>query len=291
VIQLEGKSAIVTGAAVGIGNSYAHALAKAGVNLGICDLREDVHAVADSLKQYGVKVTSSQGDVADPIHVRDFVDQAAADLGSIDILINNAGVCRTSSPKDDLDRTLADYESLVGTNLKGKYLFGRAVIPMMIDQGTGGEIINIATDHIATCGSPYFCCPKLDSCPYKDAPRPTGAGVMDIYDASQWAQNGLLYAWAKALAPHNIRVNALCMGATDSHMIRSFFGSSVTQEDIDKWMQPEDIARVMIELLEEGPSGRNAQSINFCMGRPVQLEAPHEHLYVREQQVALKATV
>jgi hypothetical protein len=61
-------------------------------------------------------------------------------------------------------------------------------------------------------------------------------------------------------------------------MIRSFFGSSVTQEDIDKWMQPEDIARVSIEILEEGPAGRNAQSINFCMGRPVQLETPHEQL-------------
>jgi NAD(P)-dependent dehydrogenase (short-subunit alcohol dehydrogenase family) len=116
----------------------------------------------------------------------------------------------------------------VRTNLKGEYLFGRAVIPILIEQGSGGDIINIATDHMVTCGTPHDLCPHLDTCPWSQPnpefagpPRPTGGGdVMDLYDASKWGLNGLLYAWADALRAHEIRVNAICMGATDSHMLR-----------------------------------------------------------------------
>ena len=62
---------------------------------------------------------------------------------SIDILINNAGVWGASVADDGMEKTLEDYEKIVGTNLKGEFLFGRAVIPVMIDQGTGGDIINV----------------------------------------------------------------------------------------------------------------------------------------------------
>ena len=110
---------------------------------------------------------------------------------------------------------------------------------------------------------------------------------MDLYDASKWGLNGFLFGWAKALAPHNIRVNALCMGATDSWMLRSFHGHNPPQKEVDSWMKAEDNARVMIELLKEGSQGRNAQNINFCTGRPVALEAPHEHLYVVPETVRL----
>jgi NAD(P)-dependent dehydrogenase (short-subunit alcohol dehydrogenase family) len=89
---------------------------------------------------------------------------------------------------------------------------------------------------------------------------------------------GFVDQTADYLGSIDILINNAGVCSASSPMIRSFFGSSVTQEDIDKWMQPEDIARVMIEILQEGPTGRNAQSINFCMGRPVQLEAPHEQL-------------
>jgi NAD(P)-dependent dehydrogenase (short-subunit alcohol dehydrogenase family) len=288
MVKLKGKSAIVTGAAVGLGSSYAKALAQEGVNIAVCDLREEIHEVAGGLRALGVNAVSYQGDVSDPDHVRTVVDGARAEFGSIDILVNNAGVWGVSVADDDLDKSLEDYEQIVGTNLKGEYLFGRAVIPIMIEQGKGGEIVNIATDHMVTCGTPYFCCPKLDTCPWGDSPRPTGGGdAMDLYDAGKWGLNGLLYGWAKALAPHNIRVNAFCMGATDSHMLRSFHDFDPSEEEVASWMRAEDNAHAMIDMLLEGPSGRNAQNVNFCIGRPVQLEPAHEHVYVVPEQVRI----
>ena len=288
MVKLKGKSAIVTGAAVGLGSSYAKALAQEGVNIAVCDLREEIHEVAGGLRALGVNAVSYQGDVSDPDHVRTVVDGARAEFGSIDILVNNAGVWGVSVADDDLDKSLEDYEQIVGTNLKGEYLFGRAVIPIMIEQGKGGEIVNIATDHMVTCGTPYFCCPKLDTCPWGDLRRPTGGGdAMDLYDAGKWGLNGLLYGWAKALAPHNIRVNAFCMGATDSHMLRSFHDFDPSEEEVASWMRAEDNAHAMIDMLLEGPSGRNAQNVNFCIGRPVQLEPAHEHIYVVPEQVRL----
>ena len=288
MVKLKGKSAIVTGAAVGLGSSYAKALAQEGVNIAVCDLREEIHEVAGSLRALGVNAVSYQGDVSDPDHVRAVVDGARAEFGSIDILVNNAGVWGVSVADDDLDKSLEDYEQIVGTNLKGEYLFGRAVIPIMIEQGKGGEIVNIATDHMVTCGTPYFCCPKLEACSWGDSPRPTGGGdAMDLYDAGKWGLNGLLYGWAKALAPHNIRVNAFCMGATDSHMLRGFHDFDPSEEEVASWMRAEHNAQAMIDMLLEGPSGRNAQNVNFCIGRPVQLEPAHEHVYVVPEQVRI----
>ena len=288
VVALSGKNAVVTGAAVGLGNSYAKALAREGVNVAVCDLRDEIHEVADQLLSMGVDAVAWQGDVADPGHVLEVVKGARSRFGGIDILVNNAGVWGASVADDSLEKSIADYDRIIGTNTKGVYLFGRAVIPVMIEQGTGGDLVTIATDHMVTCGTPYYCCPKLDACPWGDAPRPTGGGdAMDLYDAGKWALNGFLYAWAKALAPHGVRVNAFCMGATDSFMLRSFHHFDPPREEVDAWMKAQDNARVLIELLKEGPSGRNAQNVNFCVGRPVELEPPHEHVYVLEQQVTL----
>ena len=288
MVKLKGRNAIVTGAAVGLGSSYAKALAQQGVNVAVCDLREEIHEIAESLRVLGVNAVSYQGDVSDPDHVRTVVDGAREEFGSIDILVNNAGVWGVSVADDGMDKSIEDYEQIIGTNLKGEYLFGRAVIPIMIAQGNGGEIVNIATDHMVTCGTPYFCCPKLATCPWSDSPRPTGGGdAMDLYDAGKWGLNGLLYGWAKALAPHNIRVNAFCMGATDSHMLRSFHNFDPSEEEVASWMRAEDNAQAMIDMLEEGPSGRNAQNVNFCIGRPVQLEPAHDHVYVVPEQVRL----
>jgi len=288
MVELIEKSAVVTGAAVGLGNSYAHALAAEGVKVAVCDVRDEIDEVVKSLSEIGPNAIGWQGDVSEPEFVRQVVDETNKTFGHIDILVNNAGIWGASVADDELDKSLDDYEKIVGTNLKGEYLFGRAVIPIMIAQGTGGEIINVATDHMVTCGTPYFCCPQLDSCPWGDSPRPTGGGdAMDLYDASKWALNGFLYGWAKALAPHNIRVNALCMGATDSYMLRSFHNFEPSKEEVDSWMRAEDNAQVMIDILKEGPDGRNAQNVNFCMGRPVETESPHEHVYIYPEHVKL----
>ena len=94
---------------------------------------------------------------------------------------------------------------------------------------------------------------------------------MDGYDASKWALRGLSESWAIGLAPHKIRVNELCMGATDAPMLREFMGDRATPEAIAGWMRPEDQARVLVELILEGPDGRTGTQIPFWLGHPVVL--------------------
>jgi len=293
-VSLKGKNAIVTGAAVGIGPAYAEALAAEGCNVAVCDIRGEILDLPAKLEAKGVKAVGWVADVSVPEDVRKVVDGTVAAFGGIDILISNAGQCVPSMADDDLDKTLGDYDSMVGTNLKGEFMIGRAVIDQLLKQGRGGEIVNVATDHMFTCGSPFELCPKLDTCPWKDAPRPSGGGeVMDIYDASKWGLNGFLYAWAKALRPHGIRVNGMCMGATDSWMIRDFFGFPQTREEeneeqkaeVDTWMAKEDTAQVVMDLLKEGPEGRTAQNINLCVGRPPRLEPPLPNIYITEESL------
>jgi 3-oxoacyl-[acyl-carrier protein] reductase len=91
----------------------------------------------------------SKADVADvsiPQDVRRVVDGTKHEFGRIDILINNAGVGATSQPTDDLDKSLADYERLIGTNLRGEFMFGRAVLPYMIARKGGASSISTLLD-------------------------------------------------------------------------------------------------------------------------------------------------
>lgn len=275
--MLDGKVAIVTGAAVGIGNALARALAAQGARLSLCDVREEVHALAAEL---GGSTLAATADVSRPEDVLRVVDATQRNLGGIDVLVNNAGVWAASLPTDDLDKTERDYDFLVGTNLKGSFLFGRAVIPRMIAQGRGGDIVNVCTDHVQTCGSPWeLSHDDAPDCPFKAiAPRPTGGGPgMDLYDASKWGQLGLTFAWAQALAKHRIRVNALCMGATDSYMLRGFHNHNPPPEEVARWMKPADIARLMLDLMRDGRSG---DYIGAAVGHPIVLPARRNNPYV-----------
>lgn len=282
---LIGKTAIVTGAAIGIGRAYAKAMAREGCNVAVIDLMPEIMDLPKELERRGVKAFAVTGDVSDPATARKFVDDTIARFGGIDILINNAGKCWLSSSHDDLDKTLADYDGMVGSNLKGEYLMGRAVMPSMIARG-GGNIVNIGTDHGVTCGSPRELCPHLDTCPWAASPRPTGGSlVFDIYDSSKYGTYALTYAWAKALRDKNIRVNGMAMGATDTSMLRNFLGDAVTPELAATWMRPEDSAQVVVDIIKEGPNGRTGEMINLCHGRPTVLEPERPPIYVTPESI------
>jgi 3-oxoacyl-[acyl-carrier protein] reductase len=276
---LDGKVALVTGAAVGLGNAFARALAAEGAALAVCDVRPELSELADELT---VPVFAEHADVSRPGDVIRFVNATLERFGGIDVLVNNAGTWAASLPDDPIDKSLLDYEQLVGTNLRGLFLFGRAVMPGMIERGSG-EIINISTDHVQTCGTPFELGHEdAPGCPWANEPPRTTGGeeAMDIYDASKWGINGLTLAWSQALVEHGIRVNALCMGATDSHMIRSFFNFQPTPEDVAGWMKAEDIAQLMIDLLREGPGGRTGENIGIAVGHPVVLPPSRPSPYV-----------
>lgn len=253
---LNGQIAIVTGAAGGLGRHYALALADAGCRLAICDVRPSIEDLARELRERGVQATAYVADVSVAADVRRVVDGARAEFGRIDILINNCGIWRPTSPKDELDRSLRDYEDLIDVNFKGEFMFGRAVIASMLETG-GGNIINVATDHVHTRPG-----------------RPTSGGLnMDLYDTSKWGVFGLTLSWAKALQDHNIRVNSFSMDATESDMLRNAYGRPPTPEEMAGWMRPEAVCGLAVELIKEGPDGRTGENIGVWVGFEIELKS------------------
>lgn len=244
--RLTGMSAIITGAARGIGAGFARVFAAEGCAVTLVDREAPVADVAAE-----VRGSVFIGDVADA----EFVHEVVAGVGRVDILINNAGEVWPTGPLDDWDKGLADYDRLVGSNLRGAFLFGRAVAPAMAAHGSG-HIINMSSDHI------------------KPAPETGwhhGHGAMDLYNASKWALNGLTFDWAKSLRSHGVRVNNLCMGATDTEMLRAWIGGDPDPEYLATWMTPEGIAQVAIDLIAEGPDGRTGDNIGLWAGHPTEL--------------------
>jgi len=243
--RLSGQVAIVTGAAQGLGRAFAEGLRASGAEIVACDVDSRV------LEQAGLALLA---DVSRPEDVRGVVDAAMQRHGRIDVLVNNAGLVRPTRAGDAWEAGLEDYQAVIGTNLYGAFLFGRAVAPIMIEQGSG-HIVNISTDHV------YPVPPH----------RVWGHGGMDLYNASKWALNGLTLDWATTLRKRGVRVNALCMGATDTPMLRKFAGPAA-EEVAATAMRPEEICELLLELLAEGPEGRSGQNIGLWVDRERSLD-------------------
>jgi NAD(P)-dependent dehydrogenase (short-subunit alcohol dehydrogenase family) len=208
--------AVVTGAAQGLGAAFTRALADAGYTVATCDI---------------VPGCDAQLDVRDAQAVKQWIDEVVTRYGRVDVAVANAGVARLTSPLGDWADAVAEYDEVVGTNLAGVYWLGRAVAPVMVQQGSG-HIVVISTDHVTPPPG-----------------RGTGGGAhMDLYDASKWALRGLVEAWSKLLGRHGVRVNALCMGATDTAMLRGFLGDRATPEVVAGWMRPAEVADALLEL-------------------------------------------
>ena len=236
---LAGQVAVVSGAARGIGAAFVEALRGAGATVVGFDLREGADVVADA---------------SDPSQVKGFVDDVVAAHGTIDIAVANAGRIRLTSPLDEWSKAIEDFDDQIGTNLRGTYLLGRAVAPIMA-AGRGGNIVNVSTDHLLRA-------PGV---------RTGGGRFMDAYDASKYGIRGLTDAWAVALAPDGIRVNELCMGATDGDMLREFMGERATPELIATWIKPSELGQVLVDLIAEGPEGRTGTQIGLWVGHPIAL--------------------
>ncbi len=255
--EYAGRVALVTGAATGLGAGFAEALAGLGMNLSLCDIRPEVDEVAARLaSRHGVEARACRADVSRPGDVFDLVDATVAELGSIDVALANAGTNRPSHALGTLDDGIEAYEANVSTNTAGVFYVGRAVIAHMTARGRG-EIVNICTDHV-----------------YTEPRRPTGGGPdMDLYDASKWALNGFTTSWARAISGSGVRVNALCMGATDSNMLRTWVGGNPSPEMVASWKTPAEVAGVLVDLLAEGREGRSGTNVPIWRGEPAVLPA------------------
>ncbi len=271
---------MITGAGGGLGRALATVFDEVGFDLVLVDVADSVLDASSTSRVGHVRVV---GDVTDDDAMTRLVDDTLERFGGIDLLVNNAGRVRdtpvTAPPADAVEA----FDEIWRVNTRAAYVLGRLVIPHMMDRRQG-HIVNVSTDHVHTCGFPV----ALDhadavDCPWHDAPRrPVGGPTFDAYDASKWALNGLTQVWSTALRRHGVRVNNLCLGATDTPMIRQavrdLAGREPSPSEITSWMSPYDVARLVRELHNEGPSGRSGDNVGVWIGHPLRLGSAHSVL-------------
>ncbi len=234
-LSLEGKVALVTGSARGIGAALAVGLAEAGANVAVSDVParlEDAAATKTGVEALGKKSSVYALDVLDLGNIQSATDQVVKDFGSLDILVSNAGIRR---PKPSLEVTEDDWDLVVDTNLKGVFFCAQAAARHMIAQG-GGRIINIASQFsvVARENRAAYCSSK--------------AGVANLTRV-------LALEWIK----HGITVNAIGPGPTFTPgMIASVPRS------------PEELER---ELAEHMPLGRRMEPEEL-VGAAIYLASP-----------------
>ncbi len=227
-MTIAGKCALVTGAQQGIGAAAVLALAEAGADVAInwLDNKDAAEQVASAVRSKGRRAVLVAGSVATSQGVSRIVAEAQEALGGLDILVNNAGIFPRSNV---LELTEAEWDQVIGINLKGSFLVAQAVARGMVAAGRKGTIVNISSSAV----------------------RGHVLGVH--YSASKAGIIGLTRAMALALAPHGIRVNAVAPGITDTAQPRYQFNEAEMQEQsrlvpLGAMAKPSDIADIIVFL-------------------------------------------
>ena len=219
--NLKGKNAIITGAGRGIGRAIAIALANEGVNVGLLARSEEhLQEVVKETEAQGVKAVFATADISSNEEVTKAIHSLTRELGTIDILINNAGIAKFGK---FMDLEVAEWEKIIQVNLMGVYYVTRAVLPGMIEQQSG-DIINISS----SAGQ-------------------KGAPITSAYSASKFGVMGITESLAMEVRKHNIRVSALTPSTVATDLA---IDNNLTDGNPDKVMQPEDIAEFIVSQLK-----------------------------------------
>lgn len=220
-ISIKGKVAIVTGGASGLGEATSMALAKEGVSVAVVDLSLDMaEAVAAKVRGAGGNAIGLAADVGDEEQVAKTVSDALHSFGRIDFMINNAG---TDYVLPITEMTVEQWDRVISVNLRGAFLFAKAVFPIMQQQG-GGHIVNIAST----------------------AAKRAWANAA-AYHASKWGLMGFTRAIGVEGRPHNIKATAMVPGGMRTH----FFDKLDPPPDITNLQDPGNVARVILFVLAQ----------------------------------------
>lgn len=192
-MRLEGKVAIITGGARGIGYATVEKFVKEGAKVAIADIsKEESEKVANDLKAKGYQAIGIGVDVTKEDQVKQMVEDTLKEWGRVDVLINNAGIIMDAQL---YKMTTEQFDRVIDINLKGTYLCARAVIDQMISQGSG--VILNASSIVGLYGN---------------------FGQTN-YAATKWGVIGMVKTWAKELGPKGIRANAVCPGFIDTPIL------------------------------------------------------------------------
>jgi 3-oxoacyl-[acyl-carrier protein] reductase len=229
---VKGKVVAITGAGRGIGLATARRFARNGALLALNDLSvgEDLQAVANAAQEEGGEALLVEADVGRPEEARRFVEEAERRFGGIDVLVNNAGILR-STPTHEV--SWQEWEETISINLGGTWACLRAALPGMLERGSG-RIINVSSE-LGLIGFPTYA----------------------AYSASKGGIIALTKAVAKEVAPRGVLVNSVAPGPIETDMLihDTIEYNDETREQIPlrRFGQPDEIAAV-IEFLA-GPGG------------------------------------
>ncbi len=244
-MNLTGKTALVTGASRGIGKGIAEALAKAGANIAFTFVSsvEKARAFEEELNALGIKAKGYQSNAAEFAEAEKLVDEIVKEFGTLDVLVNNAGITR-----DTLMMRMSEqqWDDVLDTNLKSAFAMTKAAMkPMM--KAKAGSIINI-TSIVGITGN---------------------AGQAN-YAASKAGMIGLTKSVAKELGSRNIRCNAIAPGFIETEMTES-----LSDEVRAEWVKgiplkrggkPQDVANCVLFLASDASAYISGQTINVCGG-------------------------
>jgi 3-oxoacyl-[acyl-carrier protein] reductase len=219
--NLKGKKALITGGSRGLGKATAIAFAKEGMDVAITGRNEaQLQSTVAELKTLGVQATYAVFDVGNYEEVKIGIQKIMNDFGSVDVLVNNAGIAAFGTL---LDMEVEQWSAIIQTNLMGMYYVTKEILPYLIEKNQG-DIFNVAS----TAGL-------------------NGNATTSAYSASKFAVIGMSESLMKEVRKNNIRVCTLTPSTIASDMSLEL---GITDGNTEKVLQPEDFAELIVATLQ-----------------------------------------